>query len=253
MGLRHHLLSFVLLLCVFFAPSAWSDKRIVLANGEWAPYQSEHLKHHGYVSRIVTEAFARVGYEVDYVFLPWKRGYESARVGKYQGTLVWSHTRDREQAFHFSEPVVKLGTAVFYMKDKPVTWSQPEDLGQYRIGGIIGYSYGMDSLEEQGIITIERIARDESNYRKLAKGRLDIVLEDSEVGMGHIRNFGLENELDIAPKMLSSRLYYLMISRQTPNGEQLIEDFNRGLHQLQQDGLVEQYREESRQGLYESK
>ena len=53
-------------------------EKITLANGEWAPYLSKGLKHSGYMSHIVSEAFAEEGIEVEYVFLPWKRGFEDA-------------------------------------------------------------------------------------------------------------------------------------------------------------------------------
>ena len=59
----------VLLLTSYLAVA----EKITLANGEWAPYLSENLKHYGYISRIVKEAFEEEGYEVEYVFLPWKR------------------------------------------------------------------------------------------------------------------------------------------------------------------------------------
>jgi len=49
-------------------------QEITLANGEWAPYMSKNLKQAGYMSHIVTEAFAEEGITVKYVFLPWKRG-----------------------------------------------------------------------------------------------------------------------------------------------------------------------------------
>ncbi len=48
-----------------------------IANGEYAPYFSEDLKHYGVGSRIVKAAFAEVGINVDYVFRPWERGYRN--------------------------------------------------------------------------------------------------------------------------------------------------------------------------------
>ena len=225
-------------------------EKITLANGEWAPYLSKDLKQSGYISHIVSEAFAEEGIEAEYVFLPWKRGYEDAKEGKHQGSLIWGYNDDRAKDFLYSDTVAELGTSLFYNKNKPIDWNEATDLKKYKIGGVIGYAYGIEELEKQGVVKIERIGKDVGNYKKLAAGRLDIVLEDTEVGHESINKLGMTGQLIAHPKTLKSRKYSVIISKKAPNAQALIDAFNRGLKKLIDDGRYQKYLDASRRGEY---
>jgi len=225
-------------------------EKITLANGEWAPYLSKDLKHYGYMSHIVSEAFAAEGIEVEYVFLPWKRGFEDAKEGKFQGSLIWGYNDDRAKDFIYSDTVAELGTSLFYNKSKPIEWNEATDLKKYKMGGVIGYAYGIEELEKQGVLKIERIGKDVGNYKKLAAGRLDIVLEDTEVGHESINKLGMADKLAAHPKTLKSRKYSVIISKKAPNAQALVDAFNRGLKKLVDDGRYQKYLEASRRGEY---
>lgn len=235
---------------LMFSSVAAQSQEITLANGEWAPYLSEDLKHAGYMSHIVTEALKEEGITVKYVFLPWKRGYEEAKEGKYDGSLIWGYNEERAKDFYYSEPVAELGTSLFHQAGVNIEWSKPEDLAKYKIGGVVGYAYGIEDLEKQGVVTVNRIGKDINNYKKLAAGRLDIVLEDTEVGHETVSKLGLSDKITAHPKALKSRKYSVIFSKKGPNGKQLMEAFNRGLAKLKADGRYKQYLEASRRGEY---
>ncbi|MGF1753976.1 transporter substrate-binding domain-containing protein [Vibrio makurazakiensis] len=239
----------ILLLLLASTVSA-SPQVITLANGEWAPYQSKNLLHSGFVSRIVLEAFAEEGYTVEFDYMPWMRGVEKAKLGDVEGTFIWAHSPVREKYFHFSDPVLTLTTSLFHRKDEKLVWDKPEDLRDYAIGGVIGYVYGLEELEELGTLHINRIPNDTGNYYKLISGRLDIVLEDTDVGYDLINRLKLGREIEADPRKLNEREYALMISRQSPRAEELISAFNRGLKVLKEDGRLERYRQASVNGEY---
>ena len=227
-----------------------SAEKITLANGDWAPYMSKDLKMHGYMSHIVKEAFASEGIEVNYVFLPWKRGFEDAKAGKYQGSLIWGFNEERAKDFLFSEPVAQLGTSLFHLKSKSFDWSAPEDLKNYKIGGVVGYAYGVEDLESKGVVKILRISSAEANYRKLSSGRIDIVLEDTEVGHGMVSKLGLSDSVTAHPKTLKPRKYSVIISKKIANAQHLLEAFNKGLKTIKDDGRYQKFVEASRRGEY---
>jgi len=244
------MLRLVLIFIFALSSTVNAAEKITLANGEWAPYLSKDLKHSGYMSHIVSEAFAEEGIEVDYVFLPWKRGFEDAKEGKYQGSLIWGYNDDRAKDFLYSDTVAELGTSLFYNKSNPIEWNEPADLKKYKMGGVIGYAYGIEELEKQGVLKIERIGKDVGNYKKLAAGRLDIVLEDTEVGHESINKLGMTEQLAVHPKTLKSRKYSVIISKNAPNAQALVDAFNRGLKKLKDDGRYQKYLEASRRGEY---
>ena len=71
---------------------------VTLASGEWAPYQSKNLKNGGFISQVITESFAEEGYEVKFVYLPWKRGFEEAKAGRATARTDQSHILGAIQA-----------------------------------------------------------------------------------------------------------------------------------------------------------
>lgn len=223
---------------------------VKLANGEWAPYQSKSLKQGGFITQIVREAFEAEGYTVEFDYMPWKRGFEEAKAGNYDGSLIWSKNPDREQHFLYSNPVITLSTALFQQTSKPVTWSNREDLSSLKIGGVTGYAYGIEDLEKAGTVKIQRIASAENNYKKLKAGRLDVVLEDMDVGMETVTKLGLTGAIEPNAKMLTERDYFVIISKNSPRSQELLDAFNRGLAKLEAEGKLEQYRQASIEGKY---
>ncbi|AIW16110.1 ABC transporter substrate-binding protein [Vibrio tubiashii] len=223
---------------------------VKLANGEWAPYQSKSLKEGGFITQIVREAFEAEGYTVEFDYMPWKRGFEEAKAGNYDGSLIWSKNPDREQHFLYSNPVITLSTALFQQTSKPVTWSNREDLSSLKIGGVTGYAYGIEDLEKAGTVKIQRIASAENNYKKLKAGRLDVVLEDMDVGMETVTKLGLTGAIEPNAKMLTERDYFVIISKNSPRNQELLDAFNRGLAKLEAEGKLEQYRQASIEGKY---
>ncbi|MCL9780035.1 transporter substrate-binding domain-containing protein [Vibrio sp. S4M6] len=240
----------ILLSFTVFSFSAFAAEKIKLANGEWAPYQSATLKENGFISQFVKEVFEGEGYEVEYVFLPWKRGFEDTKKGALDGSFLWSKNPEREKSFLYSNPVISLSSSLFQQADKPIVWAQLTDLAKYKIGGVVGYSYVTDKLEKQGVLKIQRIAKSDSNYKKLAAGRLDAVIEDTDVGFEAINRLGLAGKIVPNDKELSAREYFVIISKNSPRAQELLEAFNRGLAKAQAAGKLKQYREASNKGEY---
>ena len=91
----------VLLNISFFAHA----KIVKIANGEWPPYTSSKLKHGGFLTHIVKEAFETQGYTVQFSYLSWNRGFEMTRLGFFDSTIGWTKNKEREKHFFFSEPI----------------------------------------------------------------------------------------------------------------------------------------------------
>lgn len=230
-----------LLFLLTFLSSAIGAETIRLANGEWAPYLSPKLPGYGPVSALVSAAFAEEGITVEYVFMPWRRGYEEARDGRLDGTIVWSHTVERARDFLYSDSVGSLRTMLFYRKGSDFDWRGINDLAGLRIGGVIGYSYAVEQAEQDGRIEIERIADPANNYRKLMAGRLDLVAEDQAVGQALIDSLGLSDAIVFHPRPLKDVSYHVLISRHSGRGDAVLAAFNRGLAKLRTQGRVKDF------------
>lgn len=252
-----HLL-FGLLLCmsgILLPPSSQARENIVLSNGEWPPYFAEEFKYGGLGSRIGFEAFALAGIDVKYEYLPWKRGYESARMGNFHGTIGWRKTPEREKDFYFSDPILMANVVLFHKGGSRFDWNNIDDIAHLDVGATLGYSY-VDQLAEavkrQGG-TLDIAPTDEMNLQKLVAGRIDIFPCGKAVGYYLLRTKFTPGTADMVthhPKPLIDSPLYLLISKSTPNGQELITRFNKGLKELRESGRYEQFELESLKGEY---
>lgn len=101
---------------------------IRISNGDWAPFMSPNLPHYGFVSRMVTEAFALEGISVHYEFFPWARAYLVAKQGAFDASIGWYWNADRAQDFLFSEPVFVETQVLFHLRERPVPWKRLREL-----------------------------------------------------------------------------------------------------------------------------
>ena len=155
-------LATVLALSTVASAVAQTQDTIRLTNGDWQPFMSKHGPHHGIASHLVTEAFALVGVEVEYGFFPWKRSFKLAKEGKWDGSATWWDREERHEWFFFSNPVAPTKTVFFHLKSMDLDWSTYQDLSRFKVGGSIGYDYGMEfnEAEAAGIINVERAPND---------------------------------------------------------------------------------------------
>lgn len=242
-------LNFIVICC--FASHSLGQNVVRLTNGEWPPYLSENLEHNGFASQIVTEAFKNVGISVEYGFFVWKRSYDQAKAGRWDGSVVWRHTPERAEHFFFSAPVIEGRDYFFHLKDYSFDWKTMEDLKGIAIGGTASYHYStpFKIAEESGIIQVDRTSTDEQNFRKLLKGKIDIFPIGLDVGLFLLRNkFPKETRDLIAyhPTPLNSDTLHLMMSKRIKKSEELISFFNKGLQELKDSGRYNQIIEKSR-------
>ncbi len=232
--------------------SVAAGETVHLTNGEWAPYFSEQLPHYGIGSRIVTEAFSLEGITVEYTFFPWKRGLINAQNGKYDGAVGWQMNPDRQKYFYASDTVWEAPWVFFHLKTLPFAWKTFKDLKGYRIGGTLEYMYTEEFLEAEraGVITVERVAKDELNFRKLITGRIDLFPQLLDVGYYQIKTlFGPETAQRIThdPRPLGTHAEQLLLGKRNDRNKHLMEIFNRGLRRLKESGVYEQYFAELRE------
>ena len=243
---------FIIFLLLCISNGIFAEETIRLTNGEWLPYLSETLKHQGVASRIVTEAFALEGVKVEYIFLPWKRAYESARYGEYDGSVIWSLNPEREKDFYFSDVVIRGISVFFHLKSYPFDWKTIQDIKGVHVGGTLGYHYALlGEAEKKGIIKIQRAKTDKHNFSKLLYGHIEIFQLDREIGYYLLNKLFKPEEVQLFthhPKPIVRDTYHLILSKKNDKNKRLIVLFNKGLKRLRESGKIDQYIAESRRG-----
>jgi polar amino acid transport system substrate-binding protein len=232
---------FFLSLCFLFTSlTTLSSETITITNGEWPPYLSKQLKHHGFVSHIVSDAFKLKSINVNYNFRPWKRAFEESKSGSVNGSVVWSATDERKVDFLFSDPVITGKSVLFHLKDKQIDWNKFSDLKKYKIGGSLGYEY---SFEHERDVAIERVASDELNFRKLLWKRIELFPSDKDAGYIILNKHFSSKEISkitYHPLPYEQTSYSLMLSKKHPDSVRLLSLFNEGLKELRASGRYNQ-------------
>jgi len=247
----------VLFLVYSFTPCGNAEEIVRLTNGEWSPYMSKNLKHYGVFSHIVTEAFGLEGIKVNYRFFPWKRGYEIAKKGKFDGSIGWAPTRKREEDFYFTNPVTHNKKVFFHLKNTPFKWNTIENLKGLKIGGTLGYTYGeeFDRAAKEGRIQVQYVPKETQNLKKLLKGRIDIFPVEIEIGYALIYSELFPKQAALLthhPKPVQETPLCVVISKNmdSQRAKRLVNAFNEGLNRLKATGKYDEYIRNSRQGKY---
>ena len=246
-----------LLLLIAVSQTAGAQETIRITTGEFPPWSSESLKHNGFTSHVISEAFKLEGYEVQFTFFPWPRVFESAKSGvEYQATSYWYPSPERARDFHYSDALQTDKMVFFHLKDKPLpNWKTLDDFKGMRIGATREYTYTKEfwDAQESGRLDIEVANNDELNFKKLFKGRIDMFATGPLSGQTLLRSsFGPEvaETVTFHPKALVAPTGHLLFSKQLENGEELVASFNRGLAKLRESGRYEQFQEDLITGKY---
>ncbi len=231
-----------IILCVFLLLSPLlSANTLNLTTVNWEPFYGEGLKENGFFAAISREAFKRAGYDITVKFLPWKRALESARSGKFDGLLGAYYTDDRAKTFYYSDVVHQNDEVFVSVKDRGISYTQLNQLKQYKVGGMRG-SAQMDELRSLGF-DIEETTDNIKSLLKLSSHRLDMVL----IGRQQF-NYLLQNENElrslqgnleaIEPPFKSFNLY-CTITKKRKDGDEIISGFNQALSQMRNDGTFQ--------------
>ncbi|MDI9244773.1 transporter substrate-binding domain-containing protein [Marinobacter sp. CHS3-4] len=231
-----------------WASALWADemKPLTISVGDWPPFFVENEPGQGSVARLVRDVFADQGYDVTFDFLPWKRAYREAAIGKHSATAIWMHKEEREKDFIYSDAVMKERFVLFHRKDKPLTWDTMKDLSGLKLGASIGYSYGpeFDEALEQGVISVERASSTELNFKKLLYDRIDAFPEEINVGYYILRRETDKpdtNAITHHPKSISENESFLLFPRNDPDTKELLSAFNEGLKKFRESGQYTRY------------
>ncbi|MFL1407301.1 substrate-binding periplasmic protein [Marinobacter sp. M1N3S26] len=235
----------VILIAILFAIPATHARTITLSTGEWPPYFDSSLDNHGLLAQIISEAYGNVGISVDYSFLPWSRALSMAHHGNYDGSAAWSCTPSRSDDFHFSQPILPLYYVFFVRKGSQFHWQEIDDIKGLTIGLTQDYAYGdqLTSAVDRGLVNTDMTASDESNFRKLRAGRIDLFPMDPLTGLQMIDQLFSEAEarqLTYHPRPIHQASYHLIFSRQQDNGGELARQFNQGLETLRVSGRLDE-------------
>ncbi|QZC95709.1 transporter substrate-binding domain-containing protein [Pseudomonas sp. ERGC3:05] len=193
--------------------TAYGEKLRIVTE-PWAPYvYDENGSMRGLDYETTVTVFQRLGVDVEWQFLPWKRCLAMLDQGHADGALDIFHSHDRDaQLLYPSEPLSEVEFVLFYANARPHPAENIDDLQGLTVGISPGYLYG-DAFSESTLFNREPAASHEANFGKLSLGRIDLVITDRRVGQHVIKAMGLEGKVSQAPFVVSRQQQFLAVRR----------------------------------------
>ena len=200
-----------LLTCLSLA--AYGEKLRIVTE-PWAPYVYEHqgvMQGLDYETTVIV--FQRLGVDVQWQFLPWKRCLVMLEQGNADGALDIFHSHDRDALLLYpSEPLSEVEFVLFYANARPHPAKSFDDLRGLTVGTSPGYLYGAP-FSDASQFKREAAPSHEANFGKLMLGRIDLLITDRRVGQHVIKQLGLEGKVTQAPFVVNRQQQFLAVRR----------------------------------------
>lgn len=235
------ILSLLTVLLSYNLGPVYARPGIHLASSNWEPYTGLDLPEQGYFSELVSKAFEKVGYSVEFEYFPWVRALHTTQHGDIDGLMTVYFTKERSTTMEFSSPILSIQEVFISHHDNPIHYDG-------NLTSLQGYTIGImrGSTEAEELVAaganIERVANQRQNVQKLILGRVDAVVIPQEVFFTILEQ--LEPSYDKSNFKVQSTPFknyemHLAFSKQRAGYKKITEDFNKGLQLIVGDGTYD--------------
>ena len=226
----------LLLTLAVMLPAAQA-RDISMLTVEWAPHYGAELPENGLTTAIVKAAFRAVGHTSDVDFIPWARALKEVEEGKADVVMGAYHNKEREQIYHFSDPIYFLELGLIARPGLGVSkYESLRDLTPYSIGISRGFA-NSEEFDAANYLNKQAATFPNLNIRKLFRGRIDMAVMNFDLFRYEAKKEGFcISDVEFMEPPLETHGLYLMASRNIPDGEQIMQDFNRGLDTIRKNG-----------------
>lgn len=213
---------------------------LAAANTRPTAYFQVDGKPTGMLIDLVTEAFRRAGYKVEFKLMPWARCLTEAKTGAVDGVFSSFRLPEREQFLGFTnEALTTQAITLFARRNSTISFDGDlSTLRDVKIGIIIGTSYGkkFDAAVKNGTLpSIDPTNNIDSNLAKLALGRVDLVPSLREVAMDTAERLNLLSKIKEVSPPLEFMPSYLAFTK-VRDLSKPSHDFDREMALMKRDG-----------------
>ncbi len=241
-----------------FNKGAGERLRIVTLN--WAPYVGENICNQGWVQQLTVALLVSQGYEVESEFYPWARAVMTTETGKadilYPEYFIeedapsdWFKNDMRRDHLALSEKIP--GGPIAFMKregDGDYYDGDLRELQGERIGVVRGYQNtpDFDRLMDRGVFNEQLVENDTLNARKLANGRVNLIVGDPAVIRYSVANADMAEDerekildtLTVEEPVLQYNHLYYAVSKNKDGWENTLADLNAAISEFHEAGTT---------------
>lgn len=224
------------LLWLLSLPSQTQAVEVMLDANESPPFWSIELPYDGMCGEIVHAISSEVGLNSYIRFFPLTRLIEDDSNNDLGNPQFYMASQDFEAVI----PVAIYNTAVFYHKpkhDKKPSFRNLEDLKGYKIGVLKGTLANFSKFEKAGI-SFEESYTQKSLFKKLKRGRVDLVVEIELLGRNMIKKLYPEEAEDFAAEAIpgSAAPIAILLDDDYPDATVIGDQYRLGLSRIIDNG-----------------
>jgi len=229
-----HLLTALLLLCLSMVAQA---EKLRIVTEPWAPYvYEEDGRLLGLDYETTAIVFKRLGIDVEWQLLPWKRCLAMLEQGMADGALDIFHSDERDAMLLYpSEPLSHVEFVTFQANARPHPFHTLDDLSGLTVGTSPGYLYSQ-AFRDSPLFKRETAPTHEANFGKLQLGRIDLLITDRRVGRYLLKQMQLGDQISENPTVVSRQSQYLAV-RRSVGMDLLMQRFSAELRRFKREPL----------------
>lgn len=222
-----------------------AERKLLVVAEPFAPYEFvQQDQAVGIDVDVISQIFDEMGIEHEVSILPWVRAWDMIAKGEADAVLSTSRKDKRKPYLYYPEEDLWVSEFVFFVrKDKMREDFQIfEDIIKDRlvVGVIKGNSYHPPFWEafpyqdaDKSILhpQLDEAIDAETNFRKLAAGRIDLYIVPRTIGLYTIKKLGLQDEITYYPHVLFSKGYPMPFAKKSdyPDLQSIAREFEERL------------------------
>jgi polar amino acid transport system substrate-binding protein len=225
----------LVLISFCLATTAAASEPVLLANDAWPPFIVEG-EQQGTAEKLVCAALQRAGRDCSVQVNDWDTVLEQARSGAIDGIAAAWRNPERETYLLFSEPYLTNRIVPVIDANRPVEIKTVSDLAGLRVAMVNDYAYG-DEIEAK-TSRFELIAAKNASQaiETVRSGKANVALVDELVARDLLADE--VSGVVATSTVLAFRSLHFAVSKQNPEAEQIIADFQRAYQLMLADGSV---------------
>jgi polar amino acid transport system substrate-binding protein len=160
-----------------------NEDELIIVTEDWPPFILDGTEVSGLVTKNVREILEYTEIKYSITVYPWARSFHLAKTKP--NILIYSiyRTKQRESQFNWICPIYKSTPIHAYkLVSNPIDINSIEAIKKGVVGIMRGdnsYSYFLNKGFKEGV-NIDLSSNEETNLRKLIKGRVDVVIQSEE-------------------------------------------------------------------------
>ena len=213
---------------------------IELAASNYPPYHAKYLPHGGFITEIVSRAFAAKSYKVKVDFYTANQAFDITKFNFVDGIFMISHDNKYDKDFYFSKPIIYINLNLLGLKTNHKLAAEYLDNTQLKVLNIVtGKDYVLPEILQDDSLNIQTTLDDKSAILLLLAGKVDLVLLDESLSRDLLASDFKDSQAKMffwPGKSLASVAKYLAVARNHPNAKKIIFAFNYGLDVIKDNG-----------------